>query len=37
MLDYLTSILEAIATYGAGTTSLLVTYQPETPKCLKKD
>lgn len=37
MFEYLAALLAAIANYGAGTTSALVSYQPETPKCLMDD
>lgn len=37
MFEQLATMLEAIANYGAGTTSGLFTYQPQTPEHLKKD
>jgi len=37
MLKNLATILEAVANQGAGATSMLFTYQPETPKCLKEE
>ena len=37
MLDALVTILETIANFGAGATSVWLSYQPKTPACLMED
>ena len=37
MFDWLAILVENVAYLGAGSASVLLTYQPKTPACLMKD